>query len=196
MSSSPNKRTKVFISYSHRDAEWLARLEVHLKPLTRSGEIAVWSDSQINPGSKWKEEILRAIDTSKVAILLVSADFLASDFISNNELSPLLAAASRGGATILPVIISPSRFSKTATLSDYQTVNDLARPLISLTRAEQEEVFVRVAENVEKSLSRLSPDSTLNHRSDASPEKDDATARSKVKEIIAQFPDIRPHPIE
>src|SRR6202022_3571589 len=100
------ERTKVFISYSHSDAEWLQRLQVHLRPLVRTSTIALWADTKITPGSKWQDEIGRALAATKVAILLVSADFMASDYIAGRELPALLEASEKDGAIILLVIVS------------------------------------------------------------------------------------------
>lgn len=141
-------RTQVFISYSHADTEWLKRLQVHLRPLEREGKVECWDDTRIKPGTKWREEIRQALASAKVAVLLVSADFLASDFIAAEELPPLLAAAEAEGAVILPLIVSPCRFRNTS-LAPFQAVNPPDKPLIKLSRAEQEEYFVRVAEVIE-----------------------------------------------
>ncbi|NIA13347.1 MAG: TIR domain-containing protein [Nitrospiraceae bacterium] len=134
----------VFISYSHRDREWLDRLQVHLKPQERTGAIEAWDDTRCQPGTKWKEEIANALAAAKVAILLVSADFLASDFIANNELPPILEAAKSEGLTILSVIVSPCRFAQTPMLPEFQAVNAPSRPLTAMSKAEQEQVFVDV----------------------------------------------------
>jgi hypothetical protein len=142
------KRTKVFIGYSHCDSDWLERLRVHLKPLERDSVLDIWDDKQIQPGSKWLEEIERAIQLAKVGLLIVSADFLASDFIAKKELPPLLEAAEIDGAVIMSLIVSPSRFTSTP-LSQFQAVNDPSRPLIKLLRWEQEEILVEVSGKIE-----------------------------------------------
>lgn len=146
-------RNGVFVSYSHGDARWLERLRKHLRPLEREG-VEVWDDTRLQPGKPWREEIRKALSGAKVAILLISADFLASEFIVTNELPPLLKAAEDDGATILPVIISHSRFERTASLSRFQAVNDPRRPLVQLRRANREKVLDDVARAVEDALMR------------------------------------------
>lgn len=143
-----NRKT-VFISYSHHDRIWLMRLRVHLKPLERDCALDIWDDRKIKAGSKWKDEIERAIQSARVGVLIVSANFLASDFIANNELPPLLDAAQKDGAVIMSLIVSPSRFTTTKSLSQFQAVNDPSRPLINLPKGKQEEILVRVSDEIE-----------------------------------------------
>lgn len=145
-------RDQVFISYSHKDLSWLQRLQVHLKPLERVGIITRWDDTNIKAGAKWRDEIEHALNRARVAILLISADFLASDFIIKNELPPLLQAAASQGAMILPVIISPCRFEKMESLVQFQAVNSPSKPLTGLNKTKREEIFVKVADAVEASL--------------------------------------------
>jgi TIR domain len=63
-------RTQVFISYSHGDAEWLTRLQIMLRPLTRDHSITILDDSRIQPGSKWREEIRQALAIAGAAVLI------------------------------------------------------------------------------------------------------------------------------
>lgn len=152
MNSQSQRRNRVFISYSHQDSLWVERIRVHLRPLERDHYIDIWDDSRIRSGSRWRDEIRSAIDSSKVAVLVVSADFLASDFITGQELPVLLEAAEKDGAVILPLIVSPSRFASTGSLSLFQAINDPANPLIKMSKGDQEEVLVKLATEIESAL--------------------------------------------
>src|SRR5690606_7893081 len=118
-----SKGNKIFISYSHRDKSYLDRLMVHLRPLQKQGLIDAWADTRLQAGDKWKKEIESALKESRVAILMISADFLASDFIIDNELPPLLHAAESKGTRIIPVILKPCRFLREKNLCEFQAVN-------------------------------------------------------------------------
>lgn len=151
-SPSPLPGISVFVSYSHKDRDWLDRLRVHLKPLEREGLLDLWDDSRISVGDEWRHEISGAISSAKVAILLVSADFLASDFIANNELPPLLNAARTKGAAIIPVLLRPSRFEYTKELAHYQSLNPPSAPLSSMPEHEQESMLVELSAQIQKML--------------------------------------------
>lgn len=146
------KKQTVFVSYSHADIDYLKRLEVHLKPFEKSGLIDLWSDTKIKAGEKWKDKIERALEKSAIAILLISADFLASDFIIDNELPPLLKAAEEKGKIILPVIIKPCRFTRDKNLSKFQSINDPKIPLSKMDDNGKEEVYVEIADNIDDTI--------------------------------------------
>lgn len=143
----------MFISYSHVDEKWLKRLKVHLRPLERDGAL-IWDDTRLKAGAQWREEIRQALAETTVAVLLISAAFIGSDFINTDELPPLLKAAEDDGATILPVIISASRFDRIPSLSRFQAINDPQKPLARLPPASREEVLDKVARAVEDALKK------------------------------------------
>jgi hypothetical protein len=149
---SANSRNTVFVSYCRADRAWLQRLRTHLAPLDADQVLDLWDDTMILPGQDWRAEIEAALVRARVAVLLISADFLASDFIRSEELPRLLAAAEAGGATILPVIVSASRFADTPALSRFQAVNAPERPLDGLGKAARERVLVAVSSAVEQAL--------------------------------------------
>ena len=150
-------KPKAFVSYSHADRKSLDRMMVHLRPLEKQGLLDVWQDTKIEAGDKWKEQINAALDESAIAVLLISADFLASDFIVDNELPPLLAAAEDRGTRILPVILKPCRFTRDKHLSVFQALNDPALPLLMLNDIEQEAVWDQLALAIENELEGYTP---------------------------------------
>jgi hypothetical protein len=143
-------RDKVFVSYSHEDKDFLIGVKKHFKPFLN--QIDFWDDSKIEPGQKWKEEIRNAISETKVAIILLSADFLASDFISENELPPLLKAAEAEGAVILIVILKPCLFEEFPELNQYQAMNSPTKPVIRMDTVEQQELYVNLVRQTKRIL--------------------------------------------
>ena len=147
---SSDQKPRIFISYSREDSEWLERLQIHLRPLVREGEIDLWDDTRLKAGEKWRQEIKDAITTPRVAIFLISANFYASDFIATEELPALINADLNFGTELIPVLISASRFHRDKLLSEFQAIN--SKPLAELKRSEQEKILDQVAERVEQLL--------------------------------------------
>lgn len=125
-------RSAVFVSYSHADERWLNSIQAVMKQVEREHRIDYWDDTRIKAGSDWRRSIEDALSTARVAILLISHDFLASDFIANDELPHLLKAAEDGGLAIIPVIVRPSRFSSIPSLSRFQSLNSPNKSLAKL----------------------------------------------------------------
>lgn len=145
-------RNKIFISYSHKDKVWLERLNTHLKPLVRSADFDIWDDTKIRVGEEWKEEISKGLDTSKVAILLVSPHFLASDFIYENELPTILNAVEKNELKVFWVLISQCLYEETG-LINFQAANNLKKPLDSLPDFKQNEVLNDICKKIKNAYS-------------------------------------------
>jgi hypothetical protein len=95
----------VFFSYSHRDEALRDELAAHLKLLERNGVIRGWHDRRIGPGDEWKSAIDANLEKAGIVLLLVSSDFLASDYCYDVEMKRALARRDAGGADVLPIIL-------------------------------------------------------------------------------------------
>lgn len=144
-------RNEVFISYAHEDQTWLAQLQTVLRPLVRNQTVNVWDDTLIEAGQKWEEAIHAALDRARVAVLLVSPDFLASKFVNDEELPAFLRAATAEGLRILWVPVRSCMFDETP-LKDYQATHDPARPLADMTQAEVDRALVVIGKAIKKAL--------------------------------------------
>lgn len=96
----------VFISYSHADTKWKDRLVKQLGVLDQQGLLEVWEDRLIGAGQDWYKEIQKAMAGARVAILLISANFLTSKFILQEEVPKLLQRREQEGMTVVPVLLS------------------------------------------------------------------------------------------
>ena len=150
-----SRRSKIFISYAHAaeaQTGWVKQIRTQLGA-ARRGDVEVWDDSRIKPGQKWKGEIEKAIRQARVAVLVITAEFLASEFIRDSELPLLLEAADAEGATILCVYGSDTAIVGDAKrLLDYQFLNGRERPLQAMSPAERSLLFRRLAEAVDEKM--------------------------------------------
>jgi len=146
----PN-RSQVFFSYSHKDKRWLEMIQTMLKPAMRSDML--WDDTRIDPGQEWKEEIRKSLASAKVAVLLVSKNFLASDFIRKHELSPILNAQKEEGLTVLWVPVGFCMYQD-ADIYEYQAAHEPSRPLDSLKGASRDKALVAICEKIKAAAER------------------------------------------
>ena len=146
------KRRHVFISYAHEDREWVDRVKRMMKPLLRTGqELRLWDDSLIEPGMNWREETAAALAEAKVALLLVSHAFLASEYLMNIELPKLLAVAEEGGLRVLWVSLSPCLVEKTP-IWNYQAALPPALTLAEMSEQQLQRALKTLSERILEAL--------------------------------------------
>ncbi|MDO5971049.1 toll/interleukin-1 receptor domain-containing protein [Flavivirga aquimarina] len=146
-------KTKIFISYSHKDKKWLDLVLRDIKVLQLENKsIEVWDDTKILPGKKWEKEIEHALESAKISILLISSNFLASDFIMNSELPKLLLNAEKHGTKVLPIILGYCRFNRNKDLCKFQALNDPGMPLSILSDSEVDKTLVEMTDTIEEFL--------------------------------------------
>jgi TIR domain len=158
-------KTSFFVCYARADNQppkrWLDRLLEHLSPLVRQENLAVWSDQGLKIGDEWDPESQRQLRVVKVAVLLVSPAFLASEYIANSELLVLLRRLATMGSRSFPCscrqVSSTRRASNGPTqragpqefaLSSLQAAGVPSETLSEMTEAQQDRVFVALAERI------------------------------------------------
>ncbi len=143
-----SRKKEVFISYSRSDTHWLEQLKPHLKQLTLQHNFHFWVDTETKPGEEWKKEIDGYIANCEVALLLVSTQFLASDFINNEEIPRILLLAKRRGVKIFVLVLDFCVFDSESPLYKYQCLNDPEKPLEDLDEISVKKIFVQTAKEI------------------------------------------------
>lgn len=98
---------EVFCSYANADEAWQQKLETHLSLLRRQGLVSLWHEQLIRPGVDWAATIDTHLETASVILLLVSADFLASDYCYSIEMKRALERHAVGEARVVPILVRP-----------------------------------------------------------------------------------------
>lgn len=142
---------KVFVSYSHNDKKWLEKLRPFFKVLEKKANFDFWSDNRIVPSSQWRGEIEKALFEAEAAIILVSQDFLASDYINDVELPTLFKSVSEKGLRIFPLIVS-SFYAIDSQITEFQAIN-FGKPLDKIEESEQNEVLVKLVKSIDEIIS-------------------------------------------
>ncbi|MER3435567.1 MAG: hypothetical protein C4288_19770, partial [Leptolyngbya sp. ERB_1_1] len=96
---------KLFISYAHKDESLRQKLDTHLSVLKRQGVIDAWHDREIKPGTEWAKEIDKNLNTADLILLLVSSDFLASEYCYEREMTRAIELHDKKLARVIPIVL-------------------------------------------------------------------------------------------
>ena len=141
---------RIFVCYSHKDKEWKDRLCQMLAPFLRDGdiELQLWVDDRgIQPGEGWHQKIQSALKSAGVAVVLVSASFLESEYVMKHELPEIISAAADGKLRLFWVYVSYAAYDATE-LEPFQAAHDVSQPLYALALPEQDAILLKVARDI------------------------------------------------
>src|SRR5258708_1665064 len=102
------KPLQVFCCYARSDELYLEELKKHLAPLERQGFISLKADIDIDPGMEWEREIDHHLGKAQIILLLISSDFIASNYCYEHEMKQAMKRHERGEARIIPILLRPS----------------------------------------------------------------------------------------
>ena len=125
-----------FVSYSHKDERYRRTLDTSLTQLKRNGIISVWHDRKILPGQQWDKEIDRSLETANIVLVLVSPDFLASEYAYTREMQIAIERHHAGRTTVIPVILRPSDWLSSP-LGSLQALPSDGRPISMWNKRDQ-----------------------------------------------------------
>jgi O-acetyl-ADP-ribose deacetylase (regulator of RNase III) len=136
---------ELFISYAHKDEALKDELNKHLTVLQKQGAIASWHDRKIIAGEEWKDEIDTHLESAQIILLLISPDFMASNYCYEIEMQRALERHESKEARVIPVILRPVSWSK-ANFSKLQALPKDGKPVTTWTN--QDEAFVNVIDGL------------------------------------------------
>jgi len=144
----------IFISYSHKDEEWKSRLVTHLGVLQQQDYLDIWVDTRIEGGADWLQEIKEAIDVTSIAVLLISADFLNSKFITEKEIPMLLQQQQEKGLRIFPIILKPCDWLGITWVKQFMARPKDGRPLSAGNENQIETDLAAIAKEIRELLQK------------------------------------------
>ena len=150
--SAPVKAIEVFFSYSHKDENLRDELSKHLALLKRQRIITAWHDRRIGAGKEWENEIDEHLCSSDIILLLISSDFLASDYCYDIEVMTAMKRHEEGEARVIPVILRPVDI-KGALFGKLQALPRDARPVTDWPN--RDEAFLNVAQGIRVAAEEL-----------------------------------------
>jgi len=142
----------IFFSYAHEDEELRDELQKHLSILERQGVITSWHDRKIGAGKEWKGEIDTHLNTARLILLLISSDFIASDYCWGVEVKRAMERHEAGEARVIPVILRPVDW-KSAPFGKLQALPTDAKPVT--TWSDRDEAFFDVAQGIRAAVVNL-----------------------------------------
>jgi len=151
-SSKPTRAVEVFFSYSHKDEDLRDELSKHLAMLKRQHVITAWHDRRIGAGKEWENEIDEHLNTVDIILLLISSDFLASDYCYDVEVKTAMKRHDEGEARVIPVILRPVDL-KGAPFGKLQVLPKDARPVTDWPNRDQ--AFLNVAQGIRVAAEEL-----------------------------------------
>jgi hypothetical protein len=138
----------IFFCYAHEDEELLNELKKHLRPLQQLRLIDIWYDRDIQAGVEWEEEVKSHLHKAKIIFLLVSADFMASDYCQGIEMKQALERHNRHEACVIPLILRPTHWHDL--LGHLQALPMDAKPVIDRSWHNQDEAWYDVVAGIRR----------------------------------------------
>ena len=145
----------IFICYARKDRAFLEELQSHLTLLQRQGHILLWHDGDISAGKEWEREIKKYLDTAQIILLLISPDFLASDYCYRKEMIQAMQRHDQGEARVIPVLLRPVHWED-APFGKLQALPINGKPVTDGYWHSRDEAFYEITTGIQRVVEELS----------------------------------------
>jgi hypothetical protein len=143
----------IFLSYAHADEDLKKELDKSLMPLKRSGKIETWNDRELIAGQEWNAEILDELSKAEIILLLISVDFIASQYIWDKELATAMKRHEDGTAQVVPIILKNCLWQDMP-FAKLQALPRNAKPVTSYEN--RDDAFTEIAVSIKKLVEYMS----------------------------------------
>ena len=157
MATLSKRPLKIVFCYAHEDEFLLNRLKAHLRPLQRQRLIEMWHDREINAGIEWKKEIDNAFNTADIILLLVSVDFINSEYCYDVELQKAMERHRHEEVCVIPIILRPTSWQ--GIFGELQALPTDGKPIESTNWYNLDTALYNVVEGIQKVLEHFTPKS-------------------------------------
>ena len=148
-----NTTVSIFLSYSHKDESIKNLLDIHLSPLKRNNLVSVWNDRSIKPGQYWDKVIKYELENADIILLLVSADFINSDYIWNVEITRSIQRHNNGDAVVIPIYCRPCDYQN----MPFASIQGLPKDSIPITQHNDIDfIMVEIVSSIRLLISTIS----------------------------------------
>lgn len=162
------QRITIFCSYAHEDQLFAHQLKTHFAPLERLYPWMFWTDMEICAGEEWDRTIQKYLNTAQVILLLISPDFMASDYCYKKELKRAMERHERGEAHVIPIIIRPVVHWKKTRFGKLQALPDDGRPITDRYWPRHEDVLHHVVGKIAETIGLYAREHHINMKDDFS----------------------------
>ncbi|MFL5592623.1 MAG: TIR domain-containing protein [Ktedonobacteraceae bacterium] len=152
MATEPTRAIKIFYCYAHEDEGLRNKLEKHLRPLKYLGLISEWHDRNIHAGTDWEHDIETHLNTANIILLLVSPDFISSEYCYGVEMQKALERQRLGEAYVIPIILR-SVYWQATPIGQLQALPTDGKPVTLWS--DQDQAFDDVARSISKLVKEL-----------------------------------------
>jgi internalin A len=156
------RAARIFVSYSHKDERLLSELKTHLSPLRRLRLIETWDDREIEAGEDWREQIHDNLERADLILLLVSANFIASDYCFEKEMRRALARHKKKEAQVIPVIVREVNWKLIKPLAKLNAVPKNGKAVMKW--ASKDSAWLDVSEQIQKVIETMRDADPLRRR--------------------------------